>query len=58
MKNLKRTEIQRPATEDGRKKGEDKTLKNKKTENHNKWRLTTLKRLKRGEKPKTGEGGR
>ena len=34
---------------------------NKKIENHEKQRLATLKRLKRGEveeKPKTGEGGR
>ena len=33
----------------------------KKIENHEKQRLSTLKRLKRGEveeKPKTGEGGR
>ena len=34
---------------------------NEKIENHEKQRLSTLKRLKRGEveeKPKTGEGGR
>ena len=34
--------------------------KNEKIENHEKQRLSTLKRLKRGEvegKPKTGEGG-
>ena len=39
---------------------EDKT-QNEKIENHEKQRLSTLKRLKRGEveeKPKTGEGGR
>ena len=47
-------------TEDQRKERLRIRRENEKIENHEKQRLATLKRLKRGEveeKPKTGEGG-
>ena len=47
-------------TKDQRKESLRIRRKNEKIENHEKQRLATLKRLKRGEveeKPKTGEGG-
>ena len=58
MGNLKQTELQRLKTEE--REAED-IRENKKTENHKKQRLATLKRLKRVmtmREKKTGEGGR
>ena len=59
MRNLELTELQRRKNRG--KKGLRIRPENEKIENHEKQRLSTLKRLKRGEvedKHKTGEGGR
>ena len=59
MRNLKQTELQNWRTEKERLRIEDMTRKWE-IDIHEKQRLATLKRLKRGEveeKPKTGESG-
>ena len=63
LRNEKLTVNRAPETEQRKERLriEDKTRKLKQIEKHEKQRLSTLKRLKRGEveeKPKTGEGGR
>ena len=61
MRNLKQTKLQRLKNRVKKGWGLRIRRENEKIENHEKQRLATLKRLKRGEaeeKPKTGGGGR